>query len=402
MFLSGALSNSAISAVLTTVTGLPASLPYTLILDPGLTTEEVVEATAIGGTTVTITRGMDGTSGQAHSSGAEVRHGFSARDFQDSRNHEANTATAHGVTGTVVGTTNTQTLTGKTISGASNTLSAIPIGAVTNGVDLASVQTLTNKTMSGGLNTFSAIPIGAVTNGVDLGSAQVLTNKTMSGASNTLSAIPIGAVTNGVDLASTQTLTNKSISGSTNTLTSIPDSALATGKMGNLVTPASVAGSGVTVAGGKVSFAAATNISANGCFTSTYDVYLIELEIDSASGSSDVNINMRLSGTDNIVNMKWGSQQVSYGTGAQTGTGAAAAGSILIGRADTVGGASTATIYAPNLATRTKVTASSADNSVARSSSGFVNDSAQYDGFSISPTSGNIAGTLRVYGYNNG
>jgi microcystin-dependent protein len=164
MFLSGAITSGATSATLTAVTGLPSSLPYTLLLDPGLATEEVVECTAIGGSVVTITRGMDGSSAQAHASGAEVRHGFSARDFQDSRNHEANTTTAHGVAGAVAGTTSTQTFTNKTMSGSSNTFSNIAVGSITNGVSTTNTVALTNKTIDAVQNTIlNAPPSGTIT-----------------------------------------------------------------------------------------------------------------------------------------------------------------------------------------------------------------------------------------------
>jgi hypothetical protein len=129
MHLVGGITAAATSLVVDVTTGLP-TVPFTLLLDPGLSVEEVVTVTAVGGTTLTVTRGVGGTSAQAHTNGAEVRHAYYGQDFQDSRDHEANTTTAHGVTGAVVGTTNTQTLTGKTMSGASNTFTNIPKSAI--------------------------------------------------------------------------------------------------------------------------------------------------------------------------------------------------------------------------------------------------------------------------------
>ena len=132
MRLVGGITGAAASLVVDVTTGLP-SVPFTLLLDPGLGVEEIATVTVVSGTTLTVTRGVGGTSAQAHDNGAEVRHAYYGQDFQDSRDHEANTTTAHGATGAVVGTTNTQTLTGKSMSGATNTFTAIPTTALDGG-----------------------------------------------------------------------------------------------------------------------------------------------------------------------------------------------------------------------------------------------------------------------------
>lgn len=65
------------------VSGWPSSFPYTLIIDQDTANEEIVNVTARTGTTLTVQRGQDGTSGVAHSAGAAVNHGVSARDFNE-------------------------------------------------------------------------------------------------------------------------------------------------------------------------------------------------------------------------------------------------------------------------------------------------------------------------------
>lgn len=112
------INNSATSVTLSTVTGFPISFPYTLAIDWGTSTEELVDVTAAAGTTLTVTRGVDGTSAQSHGLGAAVRHVASGRDFSDYQNHQAASSAVHGITGTVVGTSDTQTLSNKTITGA--------------------------------------------------------------------------------------------------------------------------------------------------------------------------------------------------------------------------------------------------------------------------------------------
>ena len=110
--LQAAIGPSDTSISVDSVVGLPTSYPYTLVLDYGGSSEEVVDVSNATGTTLTISRGKDGTVAQAHDSGAVVRHSVTARDHRESREHEAATA-AHGVT-EVVGADETQTLDAKT------------------------------------------------------------------------------------------------------------------------------------------------------------------------------------------------------------------------------------------------------------------------------------------------
>lgn len=166
MALTAGVASSDLSIGVDMTSGLPTSTPFTLIIDPGKPSEEVVTVSAVSGNTLTVIRGEDGTAAQAHTTGAEVMHGLSARDLREPQVHMNASMGVHGlsVTDTVAGVTATQTLKNKSISGVDNTLSNIPQSAVVGLTTLnAAAQTLTNKTMSGDANTFTNIPQSAVT-----------------------------------------------------------------------------------------------------------------------------------------------------------------------------------------------------------------------------------------------
>lgn len=139
--LAAAITSSGQSPIsVNSITGNPTSFPYTLLIDWGLPTQEAVSVTASSGTgpySLTVTRGIDGTTAQTHVNGAVVVHGVSAEDYNEPQVHISTGTSSgsypgviHGLQAgsSVVGTTDAQTLTNKTL-GATTITGATTLSA---------------------------------------------------------------------------------------------------------------------------------------------------------------------------------------------------------------------------------------------------------------------------------
>jgi uncharacterized protein (DUF697 family) len=177
---------------------LTGSQTYTVVIDPDTSLEEIVDVTLYSsGNTLTITRNRDGSPAVAHSAGAVVRHMIIGRDLQEANDHIEASSAVHGLTGTVVGTTDTQTLTNKTLT-APTVSGATISGTVTS-----------TATITGGTVNATTLQQGGV-QAVTTTDTQTLSNKTLT--TPTIASFT-NATHNHTNAAGGGTLTTSAISG---------------------------------------------------------------------------------------------------------------------------------------------------------------------------------------------
>ena len=205
---------------------------------------------------------------------------------------------------TVVATlTDSQTLTNKTISGSSNTLSNIGNSSLTN-----SAITINGSSVSlGGSITVTATASNALTIGTGLS----------GGSYNGSSPVTITIDSTVATLSGSQTLTNKTISGSDNTFSNIPNSALTNYQVTYNGQTVALGGSGTITASTTNALTIGTGLSGTSFNGSSAVTIAIDSTVATLSGSQTLT-NKTINGPDNtltnIANASLANSSLTIGT----------------------------------------------------------------------------------------
>ena len=169
-----------------------------------------------------------------------------------------------------------------------------------------------------------------------------------------------------------------------------------------LIVPSSVAGSGVSVsASGKVTFTAATSVSVNGCFSATYDNYLVVVRGSMNTSNAAIRLRMRASGTDNSTASSYVRQRLRATS--TTVDGERDTGNLcnISNFSSTQRDGFHLYFYGPALAQPTagRTVTVESDSGARIFDHAFThNQSTAYDGFTLTPDSNNMTGAFTIYG----
>jgi hypothetical protein len=147
-------------------------------------------------------------------------------------------------------------------------------------------------------------------------------------------------------------------------------------------------------------FSAQSTVSINNVFSAIYSNYKIIINYGGSVGTTS-RIKFRVGGVDNSADYYTQSWTVSAGSGTGALEGPVTTG-YLIGSHTGTNHLSSFEIGLPFLSTQpTTYFGSRAYSADMQIKSGIHNVSASFDGFTLIPASGNLTGTIQVYGYKN-
>jgi hypothetical protein len=164
-------------------------------------------------------------------------------------------------------------------------------------------------------------------------------------------------------------------------------------------TPAASA-SGLTLVT-STTISAATNISVNSCFTSTYANYLVMVDIPTVTGTSGyITLRLRAAGTDTTTG--YSIQKMSAFSSTVVGERLTSSWQTVYADTTNQGAQAFYTLLRPNMAEKTRLNATGGYGAAAETYFFYGEQSAstQFDGFTLTGTA-TLTGTIRVYGYQN-
>ena len=176
---------------------------------------------------------------------------------------------------------------------------------------------------------------------------------------------------------------------------------LANGGFGSILIKPSTVVNGTDNGKGTVSFSAASTVSLNGVFSSTYEFYLIQIKAVCSLNTQNFNWRWRASGSDITASNYYFARSNTNTSGTVSGAGTGATTTATLNQIAT--GHGFYSIFAGHTQTEPRLNG----NSYNAELSGLTTFASGYratqavDGFTIYPGGGTITGIVSVYGYNN-
>ena len=162
------------------------------------------------------------------------------------------------------------------------------------------------------------------------------------------------------------------------------------------------ASSGALTFVNKTSFSAVSSQNVDSVFTSTYENYKIIVELTNTTTQTSLDFRFRASGSTISTNdYSYGETRYNWGSGS-FGAYDQATSTSLLRIAETAGSnplRANLEVFSPQSSEKPFMFYQSANNGFGLGGSGFVNLTTAFDGFEIFTGSGNMTGSVYIYGY---